>query len=64
MRNRPYGEASGYTAILVIPFVYLLIWLFNAHRMGKISKKQYRLYSAGAWLLLIAGLLVTLFFIR
>ncbi len=60
MFNRPYGSSSGWAALLVIPFVYLLIWLFNAHRMGKLDKKKYRLYSAGGWILLAAGLIATL----
>ena len=60
MRNHPYTDISGRTALLVIPFVCLLIWLFNAHRMGKISKKQYRLYSIVAGILLLGGLILTL----
>ncbi|MBQ2651488.1 MAG: hypothetical protein IJF79_07640 [Clostridia bacterium] len=60
MRNHPYTDISGRTVLLVIPFFCLLIWLFNAHRMGKISKKQYRLYSIVAGILLLGGLIITL----
>lgn len=60
MINRPYTDASAWSTLLVIPFVCLLIWLFNAHRMGRIDRRRYRLYSIGAGILLLAGLAATL----
>ena len=64
MHNRPYGKSSGWAALLVIPFVYLLIWLFNAYRMGRIDRRHYRLYSIGTGILLAAGMIATLLLSR
>ena len=34
------SETLGLMVFVVIPVIYLLCWLYNAHRMGKFRKKQ------------------------
>ncbi|MBR5284281.1 MAG: hypothetical protein IKU27_04485 [Clostridia bacterium] len=60
MTNRPYTNASGWGALLVIPLVYLLIWLFNAQRMGRIDRRCYQILTAVVTVFLVVGLIATL----
>ena len=53
MRNYPYTEVSANMALIAVPTVFFMVWLFNAHRMGKIGKTLYRLGMIGGILLLL-----------
>lgn len=39
----PRSDLSEAFALISYPVVFLLCWLFNAHRMGKVGKGLYRL---------------------
>ena len=41
MLRFPYTEAGLKAALIVIPIVFLLIWLFNTYQMHKLRHQDY-----------------------
>ena len=37
----PHSESAMTYTLIAAPLVYLLIWLFNSYKLGKIRKKAY-----------------------
>ena len=44
MFNFPYTDLSSRVAVLIVPYVLLLCWLFNTYRMRRISRRNYVRY--------------------
>jgi len=60
--NTVFLSRSNYTGVLVAAFLISFVWSWNVHRISVSTWKEKIIYSAGAALGSLAGLLTTKLF--
>ena len=50
----PYSDLALNLSIIIIPLVFLFVWLFNSYRLGKVRRP---VFIAGT--ILLTGILIT-----
>lgn len=60
MTRHPLSETGAKWGIPIILVVFGLVWLFNAYKLGRLSRKAVTLLLVGGLLVLLALLLFTL----
>ena len=58
MPRLPYSDLALNLSLIVIPLVFLFVWLFNAYRLGKLRRP---VFIAGTVLILLALFLLIVF---
>ena len=54
----PYSDLALNLSIIIIPLVFLFVWLFNSYRLGKVRRP---VFIAGTVLILITLVLLIVF---
>ena len=54
----PYSDLALNLSIIIIPLVFLFVWLFNSYRLGKVRRP---VFIAGTVLILITLVLLSVF---
>ena len=59
MPRLPYSDLALNLSVIIIPLVFLFVWLFNSYRMGKIRRP---LFIGGMILIILLQIAAILFF--
>ena len=54
----PYSDLALNLSIIIIPLVFLVVWLFNSYRLGKVRRP---VFIAGTVLILLSLVLLIVF---
>ena len=58
MPRLPYSDLALNLSIIIIPLVFLFVWLFNSYRLGKVRRP---VFIGGTVLILITLVLLIVF---
>lgn len=61
MPRLPYSDLALNLSVIVIPLVFLFVWLFNSYRLGKVRRPVFIGGTVLLVLLLVAAVILSRF---